>query len=277
MAQSERTTILWLELRETLRARWFQLYLLGFVGLMGLFFVFGLAESQVMGFHGLGRVLLTFIQVTLVVLPIFVLVTTARTLVGDREAGVWEYMLSMPVGFRSYYLGRFGGRTIAMIMPLVAALLGGATIGALKGQSVPWTAVVYYAMIVVALTVCFLGISMLISVTASSQEMAVGWAFAVWLLSEALVDALLLGLLIRQRLPADLAVGAAMLNPIQAFRTAAVLLFDPELTLLGPIAYTLLDVMGRPGLLVWAISWPTAVGVLCAVVGLVVFARRDVV
>ena len=266
-----------LELRETALARWFQLYVLGFAGLMGLFFAFGLAESQVMGFHGLGRLLLTFIQVSLVILPIFVLITTARTLVGDRESGVWEYMLALPVSLSGYYWGRFAGRSLAIALPLALALMGGAAVEQLRGGQVPWTVAGYYTAMVAALTGCFLGLAMLISILSSSQESALGVAFGVWLLLEALIDALLLGVLIRQQLRVELVLGAALLNPIQAFRTASVALFDPEMSILGPLSYTLIDTLGRTGLLAWALAWPTAVGLGAAGLGHRIFRRSDIV
>lgn len=268
-------TMAWLDLRETLRARWFQLYVLGFTSLMGLFFVFGLAESQVMGFTGLGRLLLTFIQITLVVLPIFVLVTTARTLVGDREAGVFEYVLTLPVSLAAYYWGRLLGRTAAIALPLVAALGAGALIERLRGGEVPWAVVLYYSGLVLALTFCFLGLAMLISVVSRTQEMAIGLAFGVWLALEALIDALLIGLLVQERAPVESVMAAALLNPLQAFRTAAIALFDPELTILGSVSYALLDILGQGGLLAWALAWPTVLGAGAAAVGAFIFVRRD--
>ncbi len=271
------TTMWRMELRETLRAGWYRLYLLAFVGLMAAFFAFGLAESSVMGFHGLGRLLLTFIQITILILPIFILVTTARTLVGDRETGVWEYMLSLPVSFGGYYWGRMGGRGTATILPLVLALFGGALIELFRGGVVPWDVVLFYSLIVVAMTVCFLGIAMMLSVFSSSQEMAIGVAFVIWLAAEGLVDAVLLGLLIRQSVAAEWVLGLAMLNPLQAFRTAAVVLFDPELKLLGPLSYTLLEELGANGLIIWAIVWPIIVGLGAAWIGAWRFSRRDAV
>ncbi len=266
-----------LELRETAVARWFHLYVVGFAGLMGLFFAFGLAESQVMGFHGLGRLLLTYIQVSLVILPIFVLITTARTLVGDRESGVWEYMLALPVSLSGYYWGRFAGRSLAIALPLAAALIGGAAVEQLRGGDVPWSVAVCYTAMVASLTACFLGVAMLISIVSASQESALGTAFGVWLTLEALIDALLLGVLIRQQLKTELVLGAALLNPIQAFRTASVALFDPEMSILGPLSYTLIDTLGPAGLLAWALAWPTVVGLCAAGLGYRIFTRSDIV
>ena len=92
-----------LDIVESLRARWFLIYCLIFGGLVALLFVFGLTESRVLGFIGLSRLLVTFIQLTMAILPIFVLITTVRSVAGDREAGVFEYLLSLPVGLADSY------------------------------------------------------------------------------------------------------------------------------------------------------------------------------
>jgi ABC-2 type transport system permease protein len=127
------------------------------------------------------------------------------------------------------------------------------------------------------MVVCFTGIAMFISVTASNQEFAIGLAFALWLLFEAAIDSLLLGLLVKGRLMAEVVVGLALLNPIQAFRTASIALFDPELTTLGSISFTLLDSIGKWGLMVWAIGWPLLLGAVFAWFGKEIFRKRDIV
>jgi ABC-2 type transport system permease protein len=259
-----------------LRARWYQLYVLAFAALMGLFFAFGLSDSSVMGFTGLGRTLLTFIQVAMLILPIFVLVTTARTLVGDREAGVWEYLLSWPLGLDAYYWGKMSGRAAAIALPLGAAVLLAAIGEGLRGGAVPWGAALWIAAYVAAMGICFVGVAMVISVLAPSQELALGAAFALWLLLEALLDSLLLGLLVQHRLPPEAVMGLALVNPLQAFRTAAIAVFDPQLTVLGPISLALNDLFGRTTLLVWALVWPLAIGVGSAAVGAFAFRRRDI-
>jgi ABC-2 type transport system permease protein len=261
---------------ETLRARWYQAYVGGFAAVMAVFFFFGLAESAVLGYTGLGRTLLTFIQISLVVLPLFVLLTTARTLVSDRESGVWEYVLAWPISLRAYYWGKAGGRAIAVIAPIVIALFLAGGFEAFRGREVPWTIVAYYAALMVSLIVCFLGIALLISVLSSTQEIALGFALGLWFVTEALVDALLLGVLLREQIQPEVLLGAAMLNPLQAFRMAAIALFDPELIALGPIAYTILDEIGRGGLLVWAILWPMVLGLGCAWLGARFFTSRDI-
>ena len=66
-------------------------------------------ESRVLGFIGLSRLLVTYIQLTMAILPIFVLITTVRSVAGDREAGVYEYLLSLPVSLAAWFWGKILG------------------------------------------------------------------------------------------------------------------------------------------------------------------------
>jgi len=51
------------------------------------------------------------------------------------------------------------------------------------------------------------------------------------------------------------------------------LLFDPQLVLLGPAAFVILDTFGHIGYLVW-LAYPTAVGSACAAPGLPAISPR---
>ncbi|MBP9605119.1 MAG: ABC transporter permease, partial [Chromatiaceae bacterium] len=64
------------DILESLRAKWFLVYSFIFGGLVALLFVFGLTESRVMGFTGLSRLMVTYIQLAMAILPVFVLITT---------------------------------------------------------------------------------------------------------------------------------------------------------------------------------------------------------
>tara|TARA_B000000609_G_C24032737_1_gene271549 strand:- start:124 stop:525 length:402 start_codon:yes stop_codon:yes gene_type:complete len=92
-----------LDLRESVRARWFLVYLLIFGGAVVILISLGITESQVMGFTGLTRMLITYFQLCIAILPVFILITTVRTVVGERESNVLEYLLSMPIPLGAYY------------------------------------------------------------------------------------------------------------------------------------------------------------------------------
>jgi ABC-2 type transport system permease protein len=122
---------------------------------------------------------------------------------------------------------------------------------------------------------CFLGIGMLISTLSRSTDVAQGAAFMIWLFLLLFLDLILLGAMIQEGLPAESAVAIALANPLQAFRTASMLLFDPQLVLLGPAAYVILDNFGHTGYLAWAMLYPIVLGLCCAGTGFAIFKRGD--
>jgi ABC-2 type transport system permease protein len=133
----------------------------------------------------------------------------------------------------------------------------------------------YYTGLLAAMAWCFLGIGMLISTLARSTDVAQGAAFMVWLTMLLFLDLILLGVMIQGRVTPEVAVGIALLNPLQVFRTAALAMFDPQLIVLGPSAYVILDLFGSGGYRVYALLYPLAVGTLAAVAGYLSFRRSD--
>jgi ABC-2 type transport system permease protein len=260
---------------ESLRARWFMVYAMVFGGMVVILFAFGLAESRIMGFTGLSRLLITYIQLSMAMLPIFVLITTVRSVAGDREAGVFEYLLSLPITLGAWFWGRVFGRFIVVFLPVFLAMLGATAWGVAKGAEVPWQMLFYYTALLMSLAWCFLGIGMLISTLARSADVAQGAAFVVWLSLLLFLDLILLGVLIQEQLPPETAVGIALINPMQVFRTATMMLFDPQLVLLGPTAYVILDNFGQAGYIAYALLYPMALGTACAWLGFIHFKRSD--
>ena len=62
---------------------------------------------------------------------------------------------------------------------------------------------------------------------------------------------------------------------MQVFRTAAMMLFDPQLVLLGQSAYVILDNFGKTGYIIWALLYPIGLGTVCAWAGYHIFKRGD--
>jgi ABC-2 type transport system permease protein len=264
-----------LDVGESLRARWFAVYAALFGGIVALLFVFGLTESRILGFMGLSRLLVTYIQLCMAILPVFVLITTVRSVAGDREAGVFEYLLSLPVSLAAWFWGRTLGRFAVVYLPALAAMTAATGYATWREIPVPWGLFGVYAGLLAALSACFLGIAMGISAVARSVDVAQGAAFLLWLVLILFLDLILLGVLIQEHASPDLVVGISLANPLQVFRTSALLLFDPELVLLGPAAFVILDAFGRTGYLAYAVAYPTLVGVGCALAGYLRFRRGD--
>ncbi|MBS4096559.1 MAG: ABC transporter permease subunit [Sulfuricella sp.] len=264
-----------LDIVESLRSRWFMIYSLVFGGIVALLFAFGLTESRVLGFIGLSRLLVTYIQLSMAILPIFVLITTVRSVAGDREAGVFEYLLSLPVSLSAWFWGKIVGRYLVVFTPVFLAMLGAAVWAMIVDVEVPWSMFLFYTGLLAAMAWCFLGMGMLISSMARSTDVAQGAAFMLWLTMLLFLDLILLGVMIQGHIAPEAAVGVALANPLQVFRTAALMLFDPQLVVLGPSAFVIFDHFGATGFMAYGLIYPTLLGTICAFIGYQLFRRGD--
>ncbi|KIM08069.1 MAG: ABC transporter permease [Sulfurovum sp. FS06-10] len=269
--------IAYLDLKESIRAKWFLVYSLVFGGLIALFFIVGVTESQVMGFSGLSRLLLMYIQITIIILPIFILITTVRSISGDRDNHILEYMLSFPISLKQYYWGKVIGRFITVYLPVVFAMLIAIIYGAIKGAEIPWAIFFLYTGLLFALSSAFLGIAFFISSFVKSSEVALGIAFFIWIFLLAFIDIALIALMMQQRFNEELIIGIALMNPMEIFRVAAISLFDPELTVMGPVAFYILDTISQMFFVLLSIVYPVLVGLLFAFLGFRIFTKKDLV
>jgi ABC-2 type transport system permease protein len=269
--------IAYLDLKESIRANWFIVYSLVFGGLIALFFIAGITESQVMGFSGLSRLLLMYIQVTIIILPIFILITTVRSISGDRDSHILEYMLSFPISLSEYYWGKVLGRFITVFLPVFMAMAFAIVYGIFKGADVPWGIFFLYTGLLFAISSAFLGIAFFVSSIVKSSEMALGISFFVWIFLLAFIDIALISLMMQQRISTELIIGIAMINPMEIFRVAAISLFDPELTVMGPVAFYILDLVSQKMFIFISIVYPLLLGVLFAFLGFKVFSKKDLV
>ena len=214
-------------------------------------------------------------EVTIIILPIFILITTVKSISVDRESAVLEYMLSFPISLRDYYWGKMIGRFSITFFPVFLAFLIGVIWGVFKGGEIPWAILLSYSALIFAICAVFLGIAFFISTIVKSHDVALGASFVVWITLLAFIDIALIGLMLQNRWDDNLIISIALLNPIEVFRVGAISLFDPELTVMGPVAYFLLDTFGRTLYLLYSFFYPVVLGGLFAYLGYLYFKRKD--
>ncbi|HEU4735087.1 MAG TPA: hypothetical protein VFT22_44655, partial [Kofleriaceae bacterium] len=91
----------------------------------------------------------------------------------------------------------------------------------------------------------------------------------------ALLDAGLIGLLLRWRLPAHLVFALAAANPVEDARLALLSGVDRDLSTLGPVGFYLAGRLGDTALYALGVAIPVAWGTLAWLAALVHFRRAD--
>ena len=266
-----------IDIQETFASKWFLFYLLTFAGLIEIFFVTGVVDSRVAGFSGLTRMLLLFIQICVIILPIFILITTVRSINSDRETGALEYLLSFPISLKEYYFGKALGRAFTVFLPIFIALILSLIIAIFKNVDIPWGVFFYYTLLLLVLSFAFLSFGFLISSLIKSSELGLGFSFLFWLFLLAFLDLALIGLMMQSSINESIIYSISLANPMQVFRIAAISLFDPNLAVIGPAAYFILDGFGKINFLIYSALYPTLLGIICMIFGYISFSKKDLV
>lgn len=179
-----------------------------------------------------------------VIIPLVALVMGALAYARDRERGTLGYLLSFPIVVDQV----LAAKAIALGTILVAALSAGFAIAfaalALRGAAVDPTALAQFAgeSILLALTMCAVGLA--ISTLSSRTPLALGAAIGVWLILVGGGDLGLLATSVATRLGIGGLLAATLLNPVDAYRIAAVAALNGSVDVLGPGGRLATDLFG---------------------------------
>lgn len=267
-----------LDLGEVLRSRWLH-FCGGIYALLAAIFVLvGVRESALMGFTGMGRVLLSCSHALVVVLPLLALVATGQVISQARESGALELLFSHPFSRGGYFAGVTATRLGVLALPLLA-LLGGASIAGRFAfhQAVPWAYVGRAMLLGVALIWAFVGLGMWLSATVRNPGKAMIAVLLTWTAAVALLDFGLVSLMLQWRLAPRLVFALAALNPVQSARLGLLAGAEPDLGTLGPVGFYLATRLGAKALYAVGLLWPTVFGAALWLLGLRRFSRGDLV
>ncbi len=250
-----------LDFAEVLRSRWL-LFCAGLYAILAAVFVLvGMRESGVLGFTGMGRVLLSLCHALVLLLPLLALTGSGQVVNRAREDGTLELLFSHPVERRDYFAAVTWVRFLALFAPLFLLLIGLAAAGRwVFGQPVAWSFLGRSLLVSASLIWSFLGIGIAISTLVRGQAKALMVLLLVWVLGVALLDFALIGLMLQWRLNAAGVFLLSAVNPVESARMALLSAADPDLGVLGPVGFFLAHRIGAPALLALGVAWPAVVG-----------------
>lgn len=222
------------EMGEAWRNRWFLLYSGAFTVLalaMAWLSVAGLAG---VGAAGLGRTAASLIHLVMLVVPLMGITLGAMALAGERERGSLLYLMTQPVTGGEILTGKLLGLGSAVLSALLTGFgVAGFVIARHSGGG-GVRAFLSFLALSALLAAASVSVGLLISSFASRASVASGVGLFIWLTLIVLGDLGLMGTALAMRLkPATLLV-SAMLNPLQVFKMAALLVLRGGLEDLGP-------------------------------------------
>lgn len=211
---------------------------------------FGTAQQGAVGFHGIGVTVASLVSLVIYLVPLIAVILGYDAIVGEKERGSLELLLSMPITRFEILLGKFLGLSAALA---VATALGfGAGLLPLTAQ-LGVDDLYHYAGFVgsaILMGMAFLSLALWLSVIAQDRMRASGMAIAMWFFFVLIFDLLLMGLLVLSNgsLGSGLFAGLLMLNPADVFRLLNIFNSQQVQTMYG-LATVMPDSLTNPAVL----------------------------
>jgi Cu-processing system permease protein len=223
------------EFRDRLRNRWVLAAAAVFTTFALIIAYVGAAQQGEVGLRGIDVTIASLVSLVIYLVPLIALTLGFDSIVGERERGTLDLLLSMPITRLELLLGKYAGLSAA----LACATIGGfGVVGGLLLIKLPGTALIHYSGFMasaVLLGMAFLSLALMVSVIATDRTRASGMAVALWFFFVLVFDLLALGALVvgGDRLGGDVLPVLMLLNPADVFRLLNIFGFDDVRTLYG--------------------------------------------
>lgn len=228
MNATQRVRTIWLFARQELvlavRSRWTTIFAVVFAALALAVGASGYILTGGMGLQDFARTAVSLVQLVLLIVPLTALLIGVLALAPDRGAA--ELLFAQPVPRAVVLVGKLLGLFLALA---AAQAVGFGAAGLVIFSQVGQEGLGGFALLVagsLALTAVFLGLSALVSSgNVGRRPRALALALVVWFVSVVLFDvvALAVASMLRSGHASRLLVGAVIVNPVDAVRTATLL------------------------------------------------------
>lgn len=223
------------EFWDRIRNRWVLAISLVFAAFALLITYFGSAQEGTVGFRGIEVTIASLVSLVIYLVPLIALVLGYDAVVGERERGSLDLLLSMPVTRLEVILGKFLGLSAALGL---STLIGFGSAGVLLAYQIKLEALFDYwgfVLSAILMGMSFLSMAVMVSVIASDRARASGAAIALWFFYVLVFDLLLLGALVVSGggVGGDVFSYLLLLNPADIFRILNIFSMEEVRTLYG--------------------------------------------
>lgn len=181
---------------------------------------FGSAQQGSVGFRGIDVTIASLASLVIYLVPLIALILGYDAVVGERERGSLELLVSMPITRFEILLGKYLGLSAALACSTAIGFGAGLLPLAAQLGANDFYHYLGFVLSAILMGMAFLSLSLLVSVLASDRMRASGLAIALWFFFVLIFDLLLTGALVFSQGSLGSGVFGAllMLNPADIFR-----------------------------------------------------------
>ena len=223
------------EFKDRLRNKWVLAVALVFTVFSLVITYFGAAAQGQVGPRSIEFTIASLVSLVIYLIPLIALLLGFDAVVGERERGSLDLLLSLPITRMELLLGKYLGLAAALTL---STLAGFALVAVLLYRQFSGVALFHYGGFMlssVLLGLAFLSMAVCMSVLARERTRASGLAIALWFFFVLVFDLLLLGALVATggQYGGDLFAYLLLLNPADVFRILNVFSLEDVRTLYG--------------------------------------------
>jgi Cu-processing system permease protein len=223
------------EFWDRIRNRWVLAVALVFTVFALVIAYFGGAQQGTVGFRSIEFTIASLVSLVIYLIPLIALVLGFDAIVGERERGSLDLLLSLPITRSELLLGKYLGLAAALAFSTMA---GFGLVAVVLAPGLELNALYHYfgfMLSSVLLGMAFLSLAVMISVFAADRTRASGMAIALWFFFVLVFDLLLLGALVVTggRYGGEVFPYLLLLNPADVFRVLNIFSLDDVRTLYG--------------------------------------------
>lgn len=227
------------------------------------------SSASFLGVSSFGRVAATLVHLAMLFIPLLGLTVGAGWISGERESGALALVLAQPVDRGAAFAGKYLGVARGLIGATLVGFGSAGLLLALRTGPDRLLAFLWLVGLSLLLALASLSIGFMISSSAGNRSRALATALVLWLMLTLVSDLGVLATSIILRLPAPAVLVFGALNPVSAFRLAAIVGIAGSAELAGPVGVYAADILGVPGMLA------ALTGVLIAwIAGAFLYGRR---
>ncbi|BAL24716.1 ABC transporter permease [Azoarcus sp. KH32C] len=228
-------TIAGKEFRDRIRNRWVLAVALVFTVFALVIAYFGGAQQGTVGFRSIEFTIASLVSLVIYLVPLIALVLGFDAVVGERERGSLDLLLSMPITRFELLLGKYLGLAAALAF---STIVGFGLVGVVLSAQLEAASLLHYAGFIISsvlLGLAFLSLAVMTSVFAADRTRASGLAIALWFFFVLVFDLILLGALVVTggKYGGEVFPYLLLLNPADVFRILNIFSLDDVRTLYG--------------------------------------------
>ena len=238
------------ETKDSINNKWFIIYTALLTVLSVLLVYLGYSRSSIIGYGGYGKTAASLINLILLFIPLIALITGSISISGERENKTLPYLMSQPINKVEIIIGKYLGILISIMFAIFLSFGLAGLLIYIKGSNESSINYILTSLLSVLLAASLLSVGFLISTLNSKISKSISIGILIWFIFLIIGDLGIIGISTSLNLGIKETFYLTIINPLEAYKIASILILTPRFEILGPAGIYALNTFGKANLFI---------------------------